>query len=380
MLHELDLTAFKSVLPLFQPYLQDPMMHAVIEGRSGGRVFVDDASSPAAAFVWTGTECAYIAGGDQSARFLRALRQLVVEEVIPAAQAGGREYLSLFSFPESYAPTLEDLFSDQAPLRTPLSTFTFDEAAFDGRHAPQNQLPGAGLALRQIGAGELEAPQNAYLAQEIKAYWGTVECFLDEGSGYCVLDGDNLASWCYVQAYGHGSQTIDIWTAPSHRRRGLGTLVAAAVIRASLAEGYTPFWICDKANTPSRRLAERLGFLYSGDIPLVDIPFEPYSFYRGLAEHFFLPQGEHRQAAEAYDRAFSVRQAEAEDCYQAAVAWALAGEAARALEYIQAAIEKGWNDLGAAEGEQAFAALRMTAEWKDLKALGGRLQWPVRDE
>lgn len=346
MLHELEKSEFRKVLPLFRDYLQDPMMHAVIEGKSGGQVFVDDAYCPAAAFVWTGTECAYLAGGAQSAGFLQALYQMVVEEIIPVAQADGREYLSLFSFPESYAPKLEELFSDQAPLRTPLSTFAFDEAAFYERHRDSSSLPGTALTLKRLGAEELVVPENAYLTGEIKAYWGTIERFLARGSGYCVLDGGSLVSWCYVQAYGHSSQTIDIWTAPSHRRQGLGILVSEAVIRTSLEEGYTPFWICDKANTPSRRLAERLGFRYTGDIFLVDIPFAPYTFYLGLAEHFFLPQGEYRQAAEAYDRAFSVQQGEAEDYYHASVAWGRAGEAGRSQEYLQKAIDSGWEARG----------------------------------
>ena len=363
MLHELEKSEFHKVLPLFQGYLQDPMMHAVIEGRSSGRVFVDDAADPGAAFVWTGTECAYVAGGEGSSRFEQALHQLVLEEIIPAAQSSGRDFLSLFSFPGSYAPKLEDLFSAQVPLRTPLSTFYFDEGRFDARHREPQKQPMGAITLKRIGAEELANPRNEHLSGEIAAYWGTAGSFLEDGIGYCVLDGEHLVSWCYVQAYGQGAQTIDIWTVPSHRRRGLGTLVAAAVINRSLAEGYSPFWICDKANVGSRRLAERLGFRYTGDIFLIDIPFQPYAFYRSLAEHFFLPQGEYRQAAESYERAFSVQEGEAEDYYNAAVVWASAGEGDRALEYIRKAIENGWNDLDRIDNERAFAPFRGTKPW-----------------
>ena len=202
------------------------------------------------------------------------------------------------------------------------------------------------------------------------AYWGTIDTFLEKGTGFCALEGEDLVSWCYVQAYGHGAQTIDIWTAPSHRRQGLGTLVATAVISRSLSEGYAPFWICDKANVASRKLAERLGFRYQGDIDLVDIPFQPYIFYVGLAQHFYLPQGEHRQAAEAFERALSVQKGTAEDYYDAAVAWALAGEKDRALEYLQKAVDGGWHDMERVANEQAFATWRGTRQWASLKAVG----------
>ncbi|MFN2185725.1 MAG: GNAT family N-acetyltransferase [Anaerolineae bacterium] len=358
MLHELQKHQFWQVLPLFHGYLQDPMMHAAIEGRSKGRVYVDDPADPEAAFVWTGTECAYVVGGQDNLEFLRALHELAVEEIMPAAKSDGRDYLSLFSFPRSYATELESLFSDQIPLRTPLCTFSFDEDTFLSRHfAPPRQMAGA-AALKRIGKEELAKPENSYLAGEIAVYWGSIDSFLEDGTGFGALEGENLVSWCYVQAYGQGSQTIDIWTAPGHRRQGLGTLVAAAVIAKSLSDGYAPFWICDKANVASRRLAEGLGFQYTGDIFLVDVPFEPYSFYCGLAEHFFLPQGECRQAAEAYDRAFSVQQGEAQDYYRAAVSWSLAGDRGRALKYLQKAIDTGWKDMERVASEPAFAALR----------------------
>ena len=133
-MHELESGDFGRVLPLFDGYLQDPMMHAVIEGRFKGRVFLDDSADPKAALVCTGSECVYVAGGQGRGGFNQALRHLIMTEVIPAHSSVGQEFLSLFSFPESYAEELEELFSDQLPLRTPLSTFSFDRDLFQARY------------------------------------------------------------------------------------------------------------------------------------------------------------------------------------------------------------------------------------------------------
>lgn len=357
MLYELEQGEFHRVLPLFRGCLQDPMMHAVIEGRFKGRVFVDDAAGPGAALVSTGAECAYVVGGQGSSQFNESLRQLVLEEIIPAARAGGRAFLSLFSYPNTYAEELESLFGDQVPLRTPLSTFSFDQDRFRARHGALPEQPVGTAMLKELSKELLSRPENAYLAGEIASYWGTIDTFAQEGTGFCAVEGEDLVSWCYVQAHGHGAQTIDIWTAPGYRRQGLGTRVAAAVISKSLSEGYDPFWICDKANVGSRRLAERLGFSYTGDISLVDIPFDPYAFYRDLAVGFFIPNGEYRQAAESYERAFRIQQGGAQDCYHAAVAWASAGEGDRALEHLRIALESGWTDMERIASEPAFDVL-----------------------
>ncbi len=57
---------------------------------------------------------------------------------------------------------------------------------------------------------------------------------------------------------------------PSHRRQGLGLLLAAALIAWCLDRGLEPHW--DAANPESRLLAEKLGY---------DTPTEYESLYVG---------------------------------------------------------------------------------------------------
>jgi len=377
MLHELDKRQFETVIPIFDRYLPDPMLYAVIEGRRSGRVFVDDVSHPGRAFVWTESESAYLAcsqalaasrtpaSGKDDIQFLHAFRYLILDEIIPQAKDMGLHFLSLFSFPDTYPPRLEQLFVEQLPLRTPLNTFAFDEAAFWQHHGDAVNLP-EGLALEKLDRKILGQPGCQDLAEEVAFHWGSLDAFLDEGIGYGVLRDGDLISWCYVQAFGNKAQTIDIWTNPDDRGEALGTAVGSAVIRHCLAQGYAPFWICDDGNQPSRRLAERLGFRYKGDIFLVDIPFDPFDFYRSLAIHFFSPQGMSRQAAEAYEKAFSVRQGTAEDYYNAAIGWAETQETEKAMDNLQEAIKRGWLNLVALEETAAFAHLRKTARWTRL--------------
>ncbi len=78
--------------------------------------------------------------------------------------------------------------------------------------------------------------------------------------------------WCaYVDgrpaAFAHAPWQSPRWfdvsveTAPEARQLGLGTLVAAALIRDQRARGREPVWAADEANAASLRLAARLGFV-----------------------------------------------------------------------------------------------------------------------
>jgi RimJ/RimL family protein N-acetyltransferase len=367
MLHELEPSKFAIARPLFAPYLRDPLLYAALEGRTKGRVFADDPANPKICFAWTHSECAYLLGKEGNEQLNSFLRQLLVKEIIPATKAAGRDFLSLFPFPNSIATELERSLQDLLPLQTPVSTYSFNAESFSAHRAKSDTLP-SGFRLKTIDAEILRAPGNAYLAEEIAFYWGSIDDF-SQGLGHCVLHDEDMASWCYVEAVGAASQTVDVWTAPQHRRKGLGTAVASAFIARCLSEGHTPFWLNDKANLASRKLAERLGFEHQGDIQLVDIPFYPFEFYRDLAMHFFLPNQAYRQAAEALERAFSVREGKAEDYYNTAVAWASAGCMDKAWEYLLKSVDHDWRDVELAEREEALAPLRATDEWEKWIAL-----------
>lgn len=53
---------------------------------------------------------------------------------------------------------------------------------------------------------------------------------------------------------------VSVDTLPRARQLGLGTIVAAAMIRDERAHGREPVWGADAGNLASRRLAKRLGF------------------------------------------------------------------------------------------------------------------------
>ena len=65
---------------------------------------------------------------------------------------------------------------------------------------------------------------------------------------------------------------VSVDVLPGARQLGLGTLVAAALIRDERARGREPVWTADEHNAASRRLAQRLGFGAPIDELLVAVP------------------------------------------------------------------------------------------------------------
>jgi RimJ/RimL family protein N-acetyltransferase len=75
-----------------------------------------------------------------------------------------------------------------------------------------------------------------------------------------MLHGDQVVSWSVADCVSGGACEIGIHTRKDYRRRGLGTLTAAAAVDLGLSNYRFVGWHCDEQNIPSIRVAEKVGF------------------------------------------------------------------------------------------------------------------------
>jgi RimJ/RimL family protein N-acetyltransferase len=137
-----------------------------------------------------------------------------------------------------------------------------------------NSLP-SGLKLRFIDAELLEnatLPQLEEVRGEIESGWTSVERFLQEGIGCCVVhEIDGVVCWCTAEYVSSGKCGVGIETVESYQEQGLATVAASAFVQQAASRGWQVYWDSWLANTPSTRVAEKVGFekLTEYDIRLV---------------------------------------------------------------------------------------------------------------
>jgi GNAT superfamily N-acetyltransferase len=100
------------------------------------------------------------------------------------------------------------------------------------------------------------------------AFWHDAEQFLAHGGGWCARRDGVVGAMAFASFPLYDGLEIGIETRPEVRGQGLGTAVAAAMIDDLLARGTTPVWSCRRGNAASFRLATRLGF-----VPTVELPY-----------------------------------------------------------------------------------------------------------
>jgi GNAT superfamily N-acetyltransferase len=89
-------------------------------------------------------------------------------------------------------------------------------------------------------------------------FFGDLSTFIDEAIGYCVVQGDEVASLAYTAFPFVKEFEIQVETIEKHRRKGLATAACAALIEHSMENGLVAHW--DAANDASVQLALKLGY------------------------------------------------------------------------------------------------------------------------
>jgi RimJ/RimL family protein N-acetyltransferase len=255
-LHELSPSDVARIRPFFPEGTPGhAFVAALVEGNHLGRAFVDTPESPSTALLALACGFLYVAGRTGGADAHQALRSLILDELTPL-----EEYAVVFPTSDAWQEVLGALFADALELHHgERDEYTFDRDRFTAAGPWQEAVP-EGFEVRAY---------DRFLAegQGFAEFWGSVDRFLERGVGFAVIQDEEVVSRCHSVVVGAGEAEISIETAESYRRQGLGTLAARAFIDHCLAVGLRPAWSNWTYNTPSRSMAERLGFVHRGTTP-----------------------------------------------------------------------------------------------------------------
>jgi GNAT superfamily N-acetyltransferase len=238
---EIASTERKVLVPLFRENRYDTVLiNSVLEGYFGVS-YADSKSTPSVARLDSGA-FTMLGGNPQASAVTALVRHAPIYYVTPEN--------------DEWRRVLKDEFRDKISL---LSFTDFSSRSLDGgRLAELAQRLPAGFELRRIDrqlAGRLSSEmENEYFFENFES----IEDFLNRGIGYCVVHGDRIVSAATSMAMCRGAIDIEIETVPGFRRRGLGTVVGAALLLHCLQRGIEPKWLA--ADSVSERLALKLGY------------------------------------------------------------------------------------------------------------------------
>jgi RimJ/RimL family protein N-acetyltransferase len=131
---------------------------------------------------------------------------------------------------------------------------------------PEQRVPQPAPGVRLLGPED--APALACLAAEdawIAETWGDVPGLLGARVARGVVVDGRVAALAVPFYVGGVHEDVGVVTAAAHRRRGLSTACAAALVADIRGRGHVPSWTTSPDNTGSRSVAARLGFVHVRD-------------------------------------------------------------------------------------------------------------------
>ncbi len=243
MLHEMDILEWNKVENLFESHILyrsilRPCAHSGI-----GSLKIDDIEKPRTA-MYSIPMMVFLAGDSsksEAREIVESLPQLTI--LIPPDEAWKQLLMDAWG---------ERLVTNN---RTHLDHSTLDLNKI--REMKANLPRGYNLKKMDYDAA---AQINQEYTMQIQMYFGTKRNLVDSGIGFGITKGEKLVSYAYTPFPFEDEFEIQVFTEndPEYRRKGLATVVSAALIEYGLENGLVPHW--DAANEASVKLAQKLGY------------------------------------------------------------------------------------------------------------------------
>jgi RimJ/RimL family protein N-acetyltransferase len=250
---KLDESEFHTARPLFNQPQLGFVIDAVIAGNSNGEIWVDDRLHPRAAYLWDNGSRHYLAGLDDNQAFKVELAGVVADHA-------SSPYLVAYCTSDACCSELSAIFAGRQFTKRQRCLYRLDRLV----NPDWREHLMSGFSIARIDKQLLEDLELANLnslIEEISSMWPSIDMFLERAFGFVALhDKNKVVCWCTAEYISDNRLGIGIETVREYERQGLATLTASAFAEYCLSNSLETHWDSWSDNTPSIRVAEKVGF------------------------------------------------------------------------------------------------------------------------
>ena len=263
MLHLMKQDEYPAVLPIFEGLEHHLAIRAIIGGISPGRVYADDCVQPRTALIWNESHRFFLAGQPNDQDSFRSISSLITNEITPLAIRRRINVFVLYFSSDLSRDRIEAMLEDVSPSARLRSFYVFRKPRVNRSQKIPRGFPLKKVDRRLFARDDLKNIEK--VEDEIRLQWRSVDSFLGDGFGFCLLRGTRVVGWCLSEYNNAGNCEIGVETSERYRRQGFATVTASALLDHCISKSVEPRWHCWTNNLPSTRLAEKLGFQKKAD-------------------------------------------------------------------------------------------------------------------
>lgn len=244
---------------------------AVIEQKINGEIYVDNIEEPKTFYIIHPYGMTLLVGDSENKEFNNQFKDYALN-----SNKARHKPEWMQAYPYTWDKVLSELFGDRLiassenteqnlsgviELNTRVN-FKFDQDKFIASRKPviENDI--------KIVRTDSEVFRNMPGSVVPAYFWETEEDFLNNGVGFSLYYKNKLASTAYSSCVNTSQLELGIETVPEFRGKGFAQYVCQALIDYCIEHQFEPVWACRLENTGSYKLAQKIGF-----VPTIELPY-----------------------------------------------------------------------------------------------------------
>lgn len=246
-------------------------VHSVIGKSVSGKVYVDNIEEPSSFYILHPYGLSLLYGNSRNEIFNNSFKEYALNT---NANRNSHEWMQ--AYPSGWDIVLNQLFGDKIIKSTDnidnletgvieLNTrvnFKFNHTKYINRKqkdiVPNVRITQTDEQIFRDMKGNV-IPLN---------FWDSAEDFIKNGIGFSLFFDNKLASTAYSACIQNNKIEIGIETIEEFKGKGFAVDTCSKLIEYCLNKGYEPVWSCRLENIGSYKLAQKLGFE-----PTLELPF-----------------------------------------------------------------------------------------------------------
>lgn len=244
MIYEADINVRKKLVPMFEK-MDSTIVHSYLQGHMG-TAWVDDLENPTVAQITVGI-FVFFAGNPNTKEAEELLYNLP-------------DFTLAIVDSDEWKNRIETVHNG-AIEKFQRYRFKKNPEHLDRKHIQNllSKLP-EGYEIKRIDKNIAKESSFHELSEDFVSQFDSIDDFINRGVGYAVLnEGQVVSGATSFSIYDDGIE-IEVASHPNHRRKGLATIAASALILDCIDRGKYPSW--DGANSESVDLAQKLGYIF----------------------------------------------------------------------------------------------------------------------
>ena len=360
-MHSLSIDHYHKAAPLLKAISHHTVLRTILAGKTPGHVYVNEPARPTIAFAQF-KHRAFIAG-DPSDSDKKGLRNFINQEVTANCRQADVPLFRLTADDPSWMKVLSEVLVDERPIFAGYQCFEINLT-----DDPQEAEIPPGFTIQKVTKSLIKKDfqRRDDLLEEMCSERESVDAFLNQSFGIAAFNEGVLAGWC-LSEYNHENRCeVGIATMPRFQHQGLAKAMTQAFLHLARENKVsTVLWHCFKSNEASRRTALSAGFHQVEDQQVLMVYLDP-AVHLAVHGNLNFEGKQYRQALTWYQQALQEDGPQTWMAWNAACAAARLGQIELAFNYLNQAVDLGFNDLDHLVKSEHLNELKSDERWGKL--------------